>query len=137
VSSESRSFWPNPSTVKPDPPLPEMRFRSAGSFTPLPSLPMRLRWEAWAIDTPSPPLPRSIVPPASVPMKFPSTTLPLPSSMATPSPEKRLITSPLTVLWPAVIVSPLAAPASEPSSCTNSTPLLPTASVLALAPGCV
>ena len=59
------------------------------------------------------------------------TTMPL----AFVAPEKRLMTRPVTVVPDPVIVRPLTSPAPVPSISICSTALLPTARVLALAPG--
>ena len=86
---------------------------------------------------PSRVLPRPTVPVGSVPRKFPSIRFWLLSTWI-PSPPKRLITSPRTVLDPAVIVRPVTPiPALAPFSSMSRIALSPTASVLGLAPGWV
>ena len=85
---------------------------------------------------------RCTIPEVSVPMKQPCMTLPPPLSSRmpalTPTGKKRLMTSPLTVLPPAVILRPLALllVTPLPFSSMSRTALSASASVLACAPGC-
>ena len=80
-------------------------------------------------------LPCAAVPEGVVPMKLPVTVFP-PLVVSTMPVLKPPITSPRTVLSPAVIVRAVP-PAVAPSSSTRRTASSPTARVLALAPGCV
>ena len=84
----------------PSPLLPEITLPAPAPVPPI-VLPELL------IDTPVA-LPRAAVPVASVPMKLPCTTLPVAPDPVIwmPSPPKRLITSPSTVLPPALINRP-------------------------------
>jgi hypothetical protein len=124
----------------PLPPLPEMTLRAAGVAPPMRLL--LLVDEKEVILTPSP-LAAFAVPVASVPMKLPSTTQSPEISMLMPVPKpKRLTTRPRTVCVPPINTRPLALTPPEvlicaPESSTSSTALLPTASVLGEAPGCV
>ena len=131
-----------PSIMFPGPPLsempsllPEMMLRAAGVRPP-----MRLLDEPNWIITPSL-LPRTASPAMFVPMKLPSMVLPPFVSKLIPYRAlPRLMTRPRTVLLPALIESSEGKPnvfPSDPSSSIINTALSPSASVFALAPGCM
>jgi hypothetical protein len=112
--------------------LPEIRLRAAGVVPPTVFGPdaMLRPFELAAADAPS----------AMVPMKQPSTVLPVPPAMRTPAklPRKLLTTRPRTVVPPppALMSRPLKE-SPPPSSTILSAALLPAVSVLAEEPGCV
>ncbi len=112
---------PFPTTRTPAPLLPEITLPSSNR-APLwvPSSPITLLDES-AIEMPSS-LPRPTSPRGSVPIELERTTLPSPSSRRMPSPLKRFTVIALTLLFPAVMVRPMAAPASSPSISTIGMP---------------
>ncbi len=103
------------------PVLPEMRLRSAASFIPLPSVPIRLPAEPASMRIPRP-LAAAAVPERFVPMKLLSMTLLSPALSTMPEFAKFLITSPRTAEFPAKILSPSLLPAAEPISSTMGVP---------------
>ena len=124
------------SNATPSPMFPEIRLRAPGVVPPMVLL--------GPDDTAIPPVPlgNAAVPVASVPMKFPATTLSSPRGipMAIALPGKRLMIRPRTPQTSAWIVRPLVfGGASAPLSSMSITALSPSPGglVFGLDPGCV
>src|SRR5262249_36761347 len=127
--------FPSPT---PEPIFPEIKLRASGVVPPtvqfdgVPQKPKSMPPIA------PEPFPNAIVPDGSVPMKFPSNTLPSVQTRM-PSPTNLLITNPRTVQFGALTMSPLKLlPENCPLSSINNTALIPIVGglVFALDPGC-